>query len=245
MALTFAALWATALWGQSKFTGHDWVRLDTAFEVKLIRAVIEEAKRDNVIIRLSPEYYTKELDFTVENGIRNHDDEVMSSSVGIMLHTIAAMEGDWDNGENKLEHAKKWLGPEIFESFRKTYPQKYARLLRDRETGSRWKSLGFTQNERLYYDSASINYLAGIIKTPEKTVYALEPSLSCVTLPNGGRTNATGFPCSYTIYSLDVFRSGVAINGSVRLTDPPYRGIRSDCFILFFETKPPLLVRQL
>jgi hypothetical protein len=159
--MILAALCATQLWGQSQFTGREWVTLGTAVKLQLIRGVIEEAKKNNVILRLSAEYYVKELDATIENAIRNHDALGASTSLGIMLHTIAAMEGDWDNGEGELEHAKKWLGPEHFESFKNAYPQKYARLLSRRKSGDIWKFFGYTQNERIYYDSASINYLPG------------------------------------------------------------------------------------
>ena len=89
-----------------------------------------------VIIRFSPEYYVKELDSTIANSIRNHDEKGLTYSVGIMLHTIAAMDGDWDNGENKLEHAKKLLGPAVFEEFKNTFPQKYAKLLEERKVGT-------------------------------------------------------------------------------------------------------------
>jgi hypothetical protein len=80
--------------------------------------------------------------------------------------------------------------------------------------------------------------------TPERSSYFFEPSLSFVTLPNGQRLNAKGFPCSYTIYSLDNFRSGTPISGSIRLREPPHRGIRYGCFILFFDAHPPSIEEE-
>jgi hypothetical protein len=160
--MIFAAAYTTVVWAQLNFTAADWVKVNTSFKLELLRAVIEEARKNNVTIRFSPEYYVKEIDFTIENAIRNQDKVGLATSVGIMLHTIAAMEGDWDNGENKLEHAKKWLG-EYFEEFKKTYPQKYARLLNSTREGGVWKHFGYTQNERLSYDPATISYSPGDI----------------------------------------------------------------------------------
>jgi hypothetical protein len=34
------------------------------------------------------------------------------------------MEGEWDNGKDKLEHAKKWIGSEQFELFKQNHPEK-------------------------------------------------------------------------------------------------------------------------
>jgi len=48
----------------------------------------------------------------------------------VALHTLAAMDGDWDNGEPKLEHARRWMG-DWFETFRIRFPDKYRRLVED------------------------------------------------------------------------------------------------------------------
>src|ERR1043166_7201279 len=91
VAIILAAVCTRAVQAQSKFTAADWMKLGTSFKLGLIKAVIEEAKKNNVIIRFSPEYYVREIDFTIENAIRNQDTVGLSTSVGIMLHTIAAM----------------------------------------------------------------------------------------------------------------------------------------------------------
>jgi hypothetical protein len=75
--------------------------------------------------------------------------------------------------------------------------------------------------------------------TAEAVRYYFEPSSSFVTLSNGKKLSAKAFPCRHTIYSLDTFRSVSPITGSVRLSDQSYRGIRYDCFILFFDAEPP------
>ena len=115
--------------GPSRFTLAQWNNLDIYLKLDTIKGVIEMAKKDNVIITLSPEYYVAELDAVIVNSVKNRDENhIKTTSVGIAFHTIAAMEGDWGNGENKLEHAKKWMRSKNFEDFKIRYPMKYNKL---------------------------------------------------------------------------------------------------------------------
>ncbi len=114
---------------QSKFTPRKWMELDSSTKVGVMREFIEIAKKDKVVLRLSAEFYVNALDTMIANAVTNNDLYGLDRSLGVVIHTIAAMEGDWDNGENKLEHAKKWMGPTNFELFKQAYPEKYNRLL--------------------------------------------------------------------------------------------------------------------
>ncbi len=127
MLLLFFSLSHPAL-AQSKFTVRKWMNLDSGTKLGVMNAFVESARKDKVILRLPAEYYVKEIDSTVSNAYKRNDLERLEESVGIVIHTIAAMEGDWDNGEDKLEHAKRWMGPEYFEYFKQHYPEKYTRL---------------------------------------------------------------------------------------------------------------------
>lgn len=96
--------------------------------------LVEVGKAEGITIRLPPAYYVRELDCLIEGYLRRGDQEGLCSPLGIVFHTIAAMEGDWGNGEPPLDHAKKWMG-EWFETFRELYPEKYQRLLDGRTLG--------------------------------------------------------------------------------------------------------------
>ena len=150
----------TAL-AQSKFSASDWMKLDTRTKLALMKGFIATAKKDGVIMRFPPEYYVKEIDATIENAIRNRDEKGLVTSVGLMIHTIAAMDGDWDNGESKLEHAQKWLGPQLLENVRAQSPKKYEMLRTGRRQNSEtWTLHGYSPNRTFYYHSASINYVS-------------------------------------------------------------------------------------
>lgn len=126
---------ASPLSGKSKFTLKNWTGLDGASKVSVINGVIQKAKQDRIILRLPAEYYVKEIDSVAIRATEKEDPQGLAAPVGTIIHTLAAMEGDWDNGEDKLEHARKWMGRDDFEFFREHYPDKYARL--EKESGGR------------------------------------------------------------------------------------------------------------
>jgi len=173
VAVSIGIVCCANTWAQSKFPASEWMKRDTRFKLKVMREVIAQAKRDSIIIRFSPEYYMKEVDAVIENAIRNRDEKCLDTSVGIMIHTIAAMDGDWDNGESKLEHARKWLGPTHLEHVKKLFPQKYARLLSERSKESDpWKHLGHSENLLIRYDVASLSHVSkSVVRVWTKTEY--------------------------------------------------------------------------
>ena len=153
--------YCTVLQAQSKFPASEWMNKDTKFKLQIVKGFISIAKGNSVVIRFPTEYYVKEVDGIIENSIKNHDEKGQGTPVGILIHTIAAMDGDWDNGENRLEHAKKFLGPEYFEFFKKEFPQKYARLRSDRmEYSNPWKHLGNYGNINIHYNPATLSYVS-------------------------------------------------------------------------------------
>jgi hypothetical protein len=115
------------------FSMRDWMAKDEDFKQQIIRSYIKAAKEDHVIIRLPAEYYKKEMESLVQNSIKNGEEAGIDNSFGATLKIIAIMEGDWDNGRNKLEYAKEFMGPVVFEDFIKRYPTKYKKLQQEAE----------------------------------------------------------------------------------------------------------------
>ena len=92
-------------------------------------------KKDGVIIRLPSEYYVTEITGDIYNSIVNGDIVVME--LGNIFKTIAVMEGDYDNGKDKVAVAKEYMGEDGFRMYQRMYPEKYEKLMR--------KSLSNTQ----------------------------------------------------------------------------------------------------
>jgi hypothetical protein len=206
---------------QSKFPVSAWMKLDTPFKLGILREYLDEAKRQGIIIRFSPEYYVKELDSTIANSIRNHDGNALTNSVGIMLHTIAAMDGDWDNGENKLEHAEKFLGPDVFEDFKNMFPQKYAKLLEEQKADpTPWKQLGYSGNLLIHYDSASLSYVSKtVVRVWTKTQYVdVKEGQKDLKAQGVGKKDLEQYDHALYLYEIDCARNIFNI-----LTDYRYR----------------------
>jgi hypothetical protein len=121
-----------ALAGEKKtaFSLRAWNGKDNAFKTKFVTSFIAVAKGNGVTIRVPVEYYVKEIDLLIQNSVKNGDEQSLDNGWVISFKTIAAMEGDWDNGEDKLQFAQELMGPEIFKQFMKTYPDKYEKLLK-------------------------------------------------------------------------------------------------------------------
>lgn len=115
--------------GQSAFSLEAWMKQNTAFKTALVKGVIERAAQDNITIRLPPEYYVKEIDQLILNMIRNGNEAALKNSTGASLKTIAVMDCDWDNGKDRVEYAREFLGQALFERFKIDYPEKYKKLL--------------------------------------------------------------------------------------------------------------------
>ncbi|MDA8125288.1 MAG: hypothetical protein M0009_08890 [Deltaproteobacteria bacterium] len=102
---------------KTAFALRDWMGKNETFKTQLVTSFIAAAKNDRVTIRLPVEYYVREIDLLIRNSIANGEEQGLDNSWAISFKTIAAMEGDWDNGKDKLEFAKELMGPEIFRQF--------------------------------------------------------------------------------------------------------------------------------
>jgi len=110
-------------------TMRHWNGFSPDRKLEIARAFILEARRNNVIMELPAEYYVQELDALVVNTIANEGPGALDvMGLGLTFHVIAAMEGDWDSGEDKCDHARKFLGEKTFQDFKERFPEKYERL---------------------------------------------------------------------------------------------------------------------
>lgn len=112
-----------------------WILTSRADKVKVIEQVIGMFKqRDGALISRSADYYVNEINGVMYNSIVKGDIEHSNRrGVGVMLKTIAIMDGDYNDGTDKVTLARKQMGSEIFEAFKNKYPDKYQYLLKSQE----------------------------------------------------------------------------------------------------------------
>lgn len=112
------------------FSMREWAGKDPAYKLQLITAMIQSVKRQQITLRLPPDYYVTELDKLAKNEVAHGDPVALDSSWAFSWKTIAVMDCDWDNDQDRLKFAQDFLGPDYFTRFKKDYPDKYQRLVK-------------------------------------------------------------------------------------------------------------------
>jgi len=107
-----------------------WIVTNHKDKVSTIEHLRELFRKDGVTIKLASKYYVNEINGVIYNSIIGDDiTPVNKKGVLNIFKTIAIMEGDYDNGKNKVELAKEHMGQDIFKIYKVKYPEKYKKLL--------------------------------------------------------------------------------------------------------------------
>ena len=131
MVLVIAGVTGVFAKGQkTAFSLRDWMKQDQEFKVELITDLtgLFESK-DGVSIRLPATYYVRELDLLAKNIVENGSSKALDEGMVHHFKTISIMDGDWDNGQDKVVLAREHMGEELFEQFKKVHPEKYENLI--------------------------------------------------------------------------------------------------------------------
>jgi len=127
-----------ALRAQSRFTCAQWMLLEGTQKFELAESLIRYARDSGgVTVRIPATHYVQALDALIGEYARNRNQPAMTSSLGLAWHTVAAMDGDWGNGEDPLVHAQEWLGTELFGIFKDRDHVRYEHLV---ELHAKWEA---------------------------------------------------------------------------------------------------------
>ena len=114
---------------RSQFPVREWSKLSHDQKIGVISRAIELARQDGTRIRLPAAYYVREIDALRQSYVDTGNEAALDTPVGLNFKTIAVLEGDWDDGEGRVEQARRLLGPGLFEEFKARSPEKYRHLL--------------------------------------------------------------------------------------------------------------------
>ncbi|MCK5706596.1 MAG: hypothetical protein KAI43_02995 [Candidatus Aureabacteria bacterium] len=106
-----------------------WILQPRDEKINLINFLKKTYKDDGVFIKKPAELYVDEINTVIYNSLNG--DFVFGrdkKGVGVIFKTIAIMDGDFDNGENKLKLLKEWFGPEQTKRIKKYFPGKIEKL---------------------------------------------------------------------------------------------------------------------
>lgn len=90
MILMIVALAFTAE-ARAEFTGYEYVKQGEPERIASVTSFMESVKEKGVVIRESPEYYSKKLDDFYKDS-----PESMDKSYFVVLKTIMISEDDWN-----------------------------------------------------------------------------------------------------------------------------------------------------
>lgn len=91
-----------------------WVHLDRDTKLTLIEGLKQMFKeKSNVIICKPTQFYVDAINEMIEA-----DSEAQYYKLGVIFKTIAIMEYDFDEGVDKDETARKWLGEDLYKAVR-------------------------------------------------------------------------------------------------------------------------------
>ena len=117
-----------------------WILASRESKIKLIDQLKKIFKdKENVTIKLPDSYYVDEVNGVLYNSIKNGDiDESKKRGLGVTFVTIAMMDGDYDSGKNsRVEELRKHMGEEMFNRYKKEYPEKYEYLFKLDKQGTK------------------------------------------------------------------------------------------------------------
>ncbi len=95
-------------------SGELWDDVSKEMKIKIIESIIKQFKDEKgVIIKKPAEYYVDEID-----ALRAEDPKAKDYPVGLIFRTIAIMAYDFDEGIDKEQTLKNWLGEERYEMYK-------------------------------------------------------------------------------------------------------------------------------
>ena len=105
-----------------------WLLMNRQEKIKMIDALKNMfLAREGIKIKRESEYYVDQINNVLYKSLLNDEAFVKEKKgIGVLLKTIAVMEGDYDDGSgrSKVEILKDFLGEEQFEWYKEKYPHK-------------------------------------------------------------------------------------------------------------------------
>ena len=111
-----------------------WIIMSHQEKLQVVEGLKRKFAESGVIIKHPSQYYTAQINGIIyKNMLRDDISSTKKKGLGNIFKMIALVDGDFDNGQDKLGALEEFLGPESFEEYKKVYPDKYRRLLMMRE----------------------------------------------------------------------------------------------------------------
>ena len=126
--LIFLLLTSKWVIAQGTFQLSDWPEVDTALKPMILKAIIEQASVNNVMLKLPIPFYQEQLDILASWSKQHNHRDYLALPVAQNLATLAVIHCDWNNGVSPYEFAQKYLGAAQLENLSRLYAKPIDRL---------------------------------------------------------------------------------------------------------------------
>ena len=107
-----------------------WILMPEEEKLAVVEGLKAKFKQEDIAITNPSSYYVSEINGIIYKSIVTGDiSSTNKKGLGVIFKTVALMDGDFQDGKNKLRSLQDYIGEEKFEEFRRLYPDKYQRLL--------------------------------------------------------------------------------------------------------------------
>ena len=108
-----------------------WIALRREDKVKLLDKFKAQLKQDGIIISNSSVHYVDQINKVIINNISaglTHQEG--KPGIRRAFQALAALEGDYDDGRDRIEILREFLGEEFSRQYKARHPKKYDYLLK-------------------------------------------------------------------------------------------------------------------
>jgi hypothetical protein len=107
-----------------------WLLLSHEEKKAVVDGLKENFRASGVVIEHPSDHYVSEINGIIYRSIITGDiSSTNKKGLGTIFKTVALMDGDFDDGQNKIKALQDYIGQEKFEEYKKLYPDKYRHLL--------------------------------------------------------------------------------------------------------------------
>ena len=109
-----------------------WLIMNRGEKIVMVDMLKKRFKRDGVVIDNPSNYYVDQINLVLYRSIENSKFVIREGdNLSILFETIAAMEGDYDDGsgKSKVDVLKEVVGEKAFKQYIDNHPEKYEYLL--------------------------------------------------------------------------------------------------------------------
>ena len=106
-----------------------WIIYDRDEKKEMVNFLKKAFAEEGAVVRKTASFYVNQINIRIYHTLQENKSEYLEIiDLGILFKSLAIMEGDFDDGTNKIEQFKIWYGENGYEQLKENYPEKLEKL---------------------------------------------------------------------------------------------------------------------